>query len=382
MNALVHGFTAKVLTLPGENPQAQARAESWQETYQPEGHDEECLVNQLANAELQLQRMVDAHHEITAEQVRHAETNWDRRQSLRLLKYRRMLRRDRMTAIIHLRSFGTGVAWLLGRWRILEAAFNASQCWNDLGLIREAILLRNLQDDRLDARVGSGHEFARLAVSCVEGHEKIPALVQFLADYDDERMPCIETAKGMREIVTSMVSYIPDERLSHIGVGTLSLTEARRAMRSWIERQVADLRELDRHFREIDAQSRAGAKVRARAPEDTPRNRLLLRYMKSAENTLDRGVKTLTKLQKEREKAAEAEAEREAPAAQNEDFRNEATVVAGTYSKELVLGSCVALFGVKYMVVETGEGRVALSAFDQPAEAKPPGVASGSENGV
>ena len=380
MNALVHGFTAKVHTLPGEN--LESRAQSWQETYQPEGHDEEVLVNVLANAELQLQRMVEAHHEITAEQVRKAETKWDRKQSLRLLKYRRMLRRDRMTAIIHLRSFGTGVAWLLGRWKILEAAFNASQCWNDLGQIREAILLRNLQDDRLDARIGSGHEFARLAVSCVEGHENIPGLVKFLADYDDERMPCIETVNGVREMVTSMVSYIPDERLSHIGARALPLTEARRALRSWIERQVADLRELDRHFREVDAQSRAGAKVRAQAPANTPRNGLLLRYMKSAENTLDRGVKTLTKLQKERGKAAEAEAKREASEAQKSELRNEATVVPGTHSKGLVLGSCVVLYGVKYMVVETGNGAVRLSAFNQPADVKAPGVASGSENGV
>src|SRR5438874_5150141 len=100
-NALKHGFTAKVLTLPDENPeQIQAQANKWVEACQPQGHDEETLVNQLALAELRLERLAKADHEVTAEQVRDALGQWDLKQKLRLLKYRRLLRRDRMTAIL------------------------------------------------------------------------------------------------------------------------------------------------------------------------------------------------------------------------------------------------------------------------------------------
>jgi hypothetical protein len=177
-----------------------------------------------------------------------------------------------------------------------------------------------------------------------------------------------------------MTSYVPDAVLASTGVRTPSLIEARRTMRGWIERQVADLRELDRHFREVDAKSRAGAKIRAMAPADTPRNRLLLRYMKSAETLFDRSRKTLAKLQREREKAAENEAKTEAAEARKTDLRNEANVVAQSHSKELVPGSCVTMDGKEYVVVEKSDGNVILSLVEKTVEPQPREVAATSEN--
>jgi hypothetical protein len=72
--ALKNGFTAKVLTLPGEDPDAiQAEAERFHKALQPESHDEEILVDQVALAALRLDRLGRAHNEIIAEQVRKAE---------------------------------------------------------------------------------------------------------------------------------------------------------------------------------------------------------------------------------------------------------------------------------------------------------------------
>jgi hypothetical protein len=153
-------------------------------------------------------------------------------------------------------------------------------------------------------------------------------------------------------------------------------------MRSWIERQVAELRELDRHFRASDALSRAGAKVRAQVPADTSQNRLLIRYMKSAELAFDRSVKTLAKLQKERQKRAENEDEIEPAEAPKTDLRNEAPVVARPHSKELETGSYVTMNAVEYVVVEKSDGNVLLSPVAPSVEEKPQGVASESENGV
>jgi hypothetical protein len=382
-NALKSGLTAKTLTLPGEDPEViQARAERWHEACQPEGPDEEVLVDQLALAALRLERIARAEDEILAEQVRNVEIEWDLDQNLRLVKFRRLLRRDRIIAILNLRSFGAGVSWLLGRWKFLESAFNNSQCWNNLGLIREAVLLRGPHEDKLCTQTGSAYEFGKLAISCVDGHENQPELAQFLATCDDEGGACVAEARNVMEMVKTMTSYIPDACLASTGVRTPPLIEARRTLRGWIERQVADLRELDRHFREADAKSRAGAKVRAQAPADTPQNRLLLRYMKSAENAFDRTVKTLAKLQKERQKAAETEAQSGAPEAQNADLRNEPNAVARPHSRERMPGGCITPPEPLCVARNGSDGTVIPSPVNTLIEAKPWEVASPSKNGV
>ena len=382
-NALRHGLTAKVLTLPGEDPEAiQAEVDRLYQALQPRSRDEEILVEQMALASLRLARSELAHHENVAEQVRNAEILFDRKQNVRLLKSRRLLRRDRAMAILKLRSFGAGVAWLLGRWKSLEVAFNSSNGWNDLTLIREALLLRSFHDDTLDARTGSGFQLAHLAVSCIEDAHNNPELVQFLANYDDEGVRSINGSKSMKNFIDSMASYIPDEYLSRRDVRVLAPSEARRTMRTWIERQIADLRELDRHFREVDAMSRAGAKLRAQAPADTPRNRLLLRYMKSAETAFDRARKTLAKLQKDRRKEAENDAKTEAKEGRKTGLRNEPNGVAREPSKELVPGSCVKLNGAEYVVVEKSDGNVILAQVDTTINSRPREVAATSENGV
>jgi hypothetical protein len=186
----------------------------------------------------------------------------------------------------------------------------------------------------------------------------------------------------MKEFLTSVSSYLPDACLSRAGVRTLTLAEARRTMRSWIDRQIASLRELDRHFRESDTRSKAGAKVRAQAPADTSQNRLLIRYMKSAEIAFDRSVKTLAKLQNERQEQAENEDEEGPEEAQKAALRNEATVVARPHSKELVPGGCVTMNGEEYVVVEKSDGNVLLSQVAPSIEEKPKGVASELEIGV
>ena len=53
----------------------------------------------------------------------------------------------------------------------------------------------------------------------------------------------------------------------------------------------------------VEEVDRAEATRLALVPEDTPRNRLFLRYLKSAEGTLDRALKALARLQADRAKA-------------------------------------------------------------------------------
>jgi hypothetical protein len=357
-NSLRHGLTAKVLALPDEDPeQIQIQAELWFEALQPECHDEEVLVDHLAVGALQIERGIKARTEILAEQTRNTEIQWDLKRKRRLLKLRRKLDDDPAKTLLYLRAFGLGVAWLLARWRGLEAAFQKGQGWNDVRMIREAIRLRGGDEARIDEAAKSGRDFALFAVLCVDDFQTKPELVHFLQGY----------------------SYSADW-LAKIDARVYSPTEARRTIRMCIEQQIADLRELDRHFREVDAQSRAGAKARAGVLADTPQNRLLIRYMKSNESSFDRTLKTLKKIQKDRQKEAETEAKQEAAEARKAGLRNEPSVVARPRSKDLYPGSYVKMLGKDYVVTEKSDGNVILSEVERSLEAEPSEVASPSEN--
>ena len=301
-NSLKHGLTARTLILPGEDPDViRAKADYWRESYMPEGAAEEALVDQIALESLRLERIARAEYAALSGQLRNAERRWNLKQIVKLLKSRRLLGRDRIIAILKLRSFGAGVSWLLERWKVLESAFQHSQCWTSLVAIREAIRLRGMHDER----ISSGYEFAHLAVSCAEDHQNKKALVHFLENYHDEAKAHIDSSDSMKRFLDSMASYITDECQSRAGVRELSVTEARRTMRTWIDRQIADLKELDRHFREADGESRAEASALAMVLDDTPKNRLIMRYMRSAELAQNRAMRTLTVLQNDRKKAAE-----------------------------------------------------------------------------
>ena len=301
-NALKHGLTAKTVLLPNENPdEIQAKADSWRQTYNPQGTAEEELVDQIALCSLRLKRIAAAEEAVVAAQFHGADLQWDLEQSLKLDKFRRMLKRDRITAILNLRSFGAGVSWLLEKWKVLDAAFSRHQGWKSVTVIREAILHRGMHDESLS----SGYEFAHLAVSCVEDHQNKKELVHFLENYHDECRAYIDSPDTMKQFLDSMASYITDDCQSRAGVRELSVVEARRTMRTWLDRQIADLKELDCHFREADALGRAAATALALVLDDTPKHRLLMRYLRSAELAQSRAMRMLSTLQRERKEAAE-----------------------------------------------------------------------------
>jgi hypothetical protein len=370
-NALKHGMTAKVLLLPGEDPdEVRAKADYWRQTYRPQGAGEEALVKQLVLAERRLDRISGIELATIDDQVRDAEVHWVEEQRTRLTKLQRMLRSDRMIAMIKLQSFGAGVRWLLERWEIFEETFNQSQCWTDVETIREAISLRGLHDER----VSSGFEFAHLAISCVANVKEHPALIHFLENYHDNAHASIDTANGMRRLVNSVASYITDECVSRAGVRERSVADARRTMRAWLDRQLAELRELDEHFRESDEQARANASVRATLPENTRQNRLMLRYMRAAELQMDRAMKSLIRLQNERQKAAERAAKNDLP--------NELAATAESPAKESAGGSYVADANPDCGFDQVTIGAPTNESTALPVGSQPLDVAARVENGV
>jgi len=139
-NSLTHGLTAKVVILPEENPaDIKAQADAWHDACQPKNHDEKVLVERLALASRQLERIAKAEDEVIDEQVRYAQVEWDKAQQNKLVDALRVLPIEPVRALVELRSFGAGVSWLLARWDELELAFEAHNGWPHLYQIQKAL---------------------------------------------------------------------------------------------------------------------------------------------------------------------------------------------------------------------------------------------------
>ena len=312
----------------------------------------------------------NAEEAVLAAQFHNADFLWDREQKSELIKYRRMLKHDRLTAMLNLRSFGAGVSWLLEKWKVFDAAFTRNQCWTSVAVIRDAILLRGEHDEQ----ISSGYELAHLAVSCAEEDQNKKALVHFLENYHDECRAYIDNPETMKKFLDSMASYITDDCQSRAGVRELSVVEARRTMRTWLDRQIADLKELDRHFRDADALARAGAKALSLVLDDTPKHRLLMRYMRSAEMAQNRAMRMLATLQRERKEAAEKE---EAVGLPNELSGREETAVTGSAA-----GSCVTDADAHYETERINHDASMMTSEVSIVVSQPWEVAAPVENGV
>ena len=280
-NSFLHGLTSQALTLPHENPEeTQAQLDAWTEACQPQGHEEESLVGQIALATIRLGRLAQAENEVIADQIRNADTEWVRAHETRLLELTRLVRIDPARALIELKSFGAGVDWLIQRWTALKECFHAFERWNNLELIYEAICLEGGRPTELEYEPIAIYEFAYLACSCTENHEQVPAFVELL-------------------------SHKPGEWTGRFSSAECAPERARMLIGNLIEEHLAELSSLAEYFAGFEQASRKGAVTRAGCPSDSPGNRLLLRYRKAAESGFEKALKTLKKLQAEREKAAE-----------------------------------------------------------------------------
>src|SRR6202035_1979278 len=139
-----------------------------------------------------------------------------------------------------------------------------------------------------------------------------------------------------------------------------SVTEAQAGIRAKMAARIADLKALVEHFDEAEQTLRDTAPDRAMVPADTGQSRLLIRYLKATESSFDRTLKTLAKLQSERQKAAETEAKEASREAANGGSPNEAEWVGKTRSKRIGVGSCITIKGAKYELTATCDGNLVL----------------------
>ena len=115
-NSLKHGFTAVQLVLPTESTETiEAESHSWTDALNPNGFDQESLVQKIASESIQLQRLGNAETALVSEQVRRAGFRWVADQEHKLDTLKKLFRDDPSLAIIDLKTFTAGASWLAQR---------------------------------------------------------------------------------------------------------------------------------------------------------------------------------------------------------------------------------------------------------------------------
>jgi hypothetical protein len=277
-NALRHGLTAEVLALPGEDPEEiQTLKDLFTSAHQPKTPDECELVEQLTLTTLRLGRLQEAGHALVADQVRYAAANWTHAQETRLHDLKRLLKTEPARAVLELRSFGLGVDWMLSCWVDLMKVLDAEGYWNNPGLLDIALNLTGYSMERLKEEDPEAYLLARMATYA---------------------SPADASIIHREPLAKCMPPYLVGLRLSP----GLDQETARRDLRAFVGRQIAALKERSAIFGELDRQSLAEAPMRARMPVDTKNNRLFIRYLRATETSHEKAIKTLAKLQADRQK--------------------------------------------------------------------------------
>ena len=347
-NSLKHGLTATILTLPDENPEhIKTYTESWLETCQPETAAEAAAVSEAALAMLHLERFHKAHQANTANQARYAATDWDTEQNERLAQAVKLLPKKPGPAVAQLKAFGTGVKWLITRWEQLREILRKQGCWNNAGLRCQVIHLLGYRAYKLRSAPVEAFELYMMALYALP--EGPPPHV--LDQARKELMP--PEFLGL---------YGPDFKLER--------PDALAGLLMFLTIQITQLKALSAVFEPLDAQSRAEASVRAMAPQDTPRNKLQLRYQTASSTAFSRAVKTLQSLQAERKKAeAAAEGSQTGPPTAPAEgskagLRNELPDNGFPPYPALENGTCVRSGGTLHLVQKCASGQWLLTAID------------------
>ena len=337
-NALKHGMTAQVVALHDEDPlEIAARKEAWVEAFQPESVVEAALVDQIASHTLKLNRCSRVENEIVAKQVREAEADWFAARSRKLHELTRLYQTDPVRAVTEMRRFGAGVQWLLDRWEELKQAFDKHSRWNNMGAIREVVRLSGYDPDNLKHGETLAADIALIAICCVKNHDDYPAFTNFLEKQVNPRYLAIYGTNA---------KYPHEE--------AVSLAKKR------IDAEIEFLNMFKETYEPLDEAEFESVQIMAMVPKDTPENRFFLRYAKSAESGFDRALKTLAKVQAERQKMQEKEIEPEPQKAPEPALQNE----ANSGANPVYPGGYVKLNGSEYVVEDMGDGHIMMSPVD------------------
>jgi hypothetical protein len=241
-NSLKHGCYAVVHSLPDEPLDfAAGLRERWFEEKQPQTREEERLVEEMYRADLMALRYHRAMDRVLVRQQERNLLRWEEAREAAVATLRQGMVSGAATSIDDvldsLRSLGAGVRSLIGDFEELAAALGSAGCW-DRERCRKGVYL-------LGAVPG-----AAATAECEEVYKLV--LFNFLA------MP--ERQRPSGEIERMLLPENRPVELRDVPIAELLVPakEARAALREWVDKSLAELKEeLDWVERNVDAPERA-----------------------------------------------------------------------------------------------------------------------------
>ena len=337
MNSLKHGLTAVEAVLPTEDPEILRDAKKeWAEALQPQGADQLDLVNTAALASVRLKRLAKAEESILDEQVRNAKSQFDSKLDRKLVDMQELLDRDPARAVIELKSFSKGVNWLIGEWTAIERIFELHKSLYHYETVRKALRFQGINPDRLYQESFHAIDFVMRSLCC-----RSP--LDSSQDYREEAVRKLRISHNFEGLHNAMFRYDPAESIA--------------TMRQWIGDEISSLKQLLPALIASENASRECSEGIALAMDDTPKNRLMIRYAIAIQSGLDRALNTFSKMKKERENEQFAKAE-EVP---ERALRNEAAIIAEASASPVHPGCYIIVNDKKYEVWDTSDGHLSLA---------------------
>src|SRR5579883_2820448 len=269
-NALKHGLRAEVLPLPNEDPAAiQARADAWNDYFQPLNPAEQHLVDECVRATVLSDRCHRAQDAIVARRVREAGAKWEHEQEDEVERLKAAFKEDPAGTVRGLQRTALGCRSLLARWRALGEALKAKGSWSEDQCNEVVRLLGYRQENEV-------------MKSYIDAY--LPHFYNLLAQ-ESRHESNIRWLLGpsMRPGSLPPVAYeqLPDRHAS------------RAELWKMVEENAARLAEREEVLRaEVEGPARAGAAERAMMAEG---DRLFLRYQSEARSAFHRNYRELMK---------------------------------------------------------------------------------------
>ena len=275
-NATKHGLRAEVLAMPTEDASViAARAQAWNEYYQPASPAAQHLVNECVRTTIMSDRCHKYHDAALAKHVAESRFRQICEDDVKVEQLVAQLAADPANTVAALRRFGAGCRYLIGRWEHLGRVLVKRGCWTPLER-DEAI---RLQGAPAEDETIKNHEVAWLTrLYCLVGWNGTPS--EQSIDWMMDRR-----------------KHFPQGLWSSYGTEVYpTMTEGRESLKALVVEKLTWLRGwLENISKAFENAVDAAVADRAMILEDEPSAKLFLRYLAESRSTFHRSFKELVK---------------------------------------------------------------------------------------
>jgi hypothetical protein len=287
-NALTHGLTATVLTLPNEDENVvQFQINQWVDYYAPQAPGEMVLVEEAARSAIRLRRCARHETALLTEQVNTVVERREQDNKNRVTEICGDLASEPEDAARALQSFAAGVNYLLERWHALDEELDTDGYWPENESLIEAVRYLGANPDE---PATAGLDGFTLCLGAAVLHPECDP-------------------KYLRDLLGKDLNA--EYRALH-GARPFDKATALASVKEIIAGQIEHLEALQSRSQKHEAAALAVAREQAVIPEDSPAARHWMRYHREATSAFHRAYRELEKLRVARCEAELLEAEIEA----------------------------------------------------------------------